>query len=173
MTLGPDTLAAGAGLAAFSGAMIWAGIGDVRTFIISNKLNILIAAGFLVFALPMGLGLGDLAAHIGVGLLTTIIALAMFLLGIYGGGDAKLTGAAALWLGPAAMTPFILYTVLAGGVLVVCLIIGRLLARRLGLPKRPRWARRLLRKSSAVPYGVALGIGAILATPYAVWFPSI
>lgn len=173
MTLGLETFAAGLGLATFSGAMVWAGIGDVRTFLITNKLNMLIAAGFLVFALPMGMGLSDFAAHIGVGLLTTIIALGMFLIGVYGGGDAKLTGAAALWLGPAAMMPFILYTAIAGGVLVLVLMISRHLARRFGLPKRPKWARRLLRKSSAVPYGVALGIGAILATPYSVWFPSI
>ena len=173
MTLGLETLVAGAGLVAFSGAMVWAGIGDVRTFLITNKLNMLIAAGFLVFALPMGLGLGEFAAHIGVGLLTTMITLGMFLVGIYGGGDAKLTGAAALWLGPAAMVPFILYTSIAGGILVVCLILGRRLARHYGLPRNPRWARRLLRKSTAVPYGVALGIGAILATPYAVWFPNV
>jgi prepilin peptidase CpaA len=120
----------------------------------------------------MGLGWNDLAAHIGIGLLTTIIALAMFLVGVYGGGDAKLTGAAALWLGPTAMMPFILYTAIAGGALVVTLIIGRQLARHFGLPKKPRWARRLLRKSSAVPYGVALGVGAILATPYTLWFPN-
>lgn len=173
MTLGPDTVAAGAGLIAFSGAMIWAAIGDVRTFLITNKLNMMIAAGFLVFAMPMGLGLNDLAAHIGIGLLTTTIALAMFLVGVYGGGDAKLTGAAALWLGPTAMMPFILYTAIAGGILVVLLIASRHLARRYGLPRNPRWARRLLRKSSAVPYGVALGVGAILATPYTLWFPNI
>jgi prepilin peptidase CpaA len=173
MTFAPDSLAAGAGLIAFSGAMIWAAIGDVRTFLITNKLNMLIAAGFLVFALPMGLGLNDVAAHIGIGFLTTLIALAMFLVGVYGGGDAKLTGAAALWLGPAAMMPFILYTAIAGGALVICLILGRRLARQFGLPKGPRWARRLLRKSAAVPYGVALGIGAILATPYTLWFPNI
>jgi len=172
MTVGPETFAAAAGLVAFSGAMIWAGIGDVRTFLITNKLNTLIAAGFLVFALPMGLGVNELAAHVGVGLVTTIIAMGMFLIGVYGGGDAKLTGAAALWLGPAAMMPFILYTSIAGGVLVLFLILGRRLAKRFGLPKSPRWARRLLRKSAAVPYGVALGIGAILATPYTVWFPS-
>lgn len=173
MTIGLETLAAGAGLIAFSAAMIWAAIGDVRTFLITNKLNMLIAAGFLAFALPMGLGLNEFAAHIGIGLLTTVIALGMFLIGVYGGGDAKLTGAAALWLGPAAMMPFILYTAIAGGVLVICLILGRHIAKRFGLPRQPRWARRLLRKSAAVPYGVALGIGAILATPYTLWFPTI
>lgn len=172
MTFTPDSFIAGAGLVAFCGAMIWAGIGDVRTFLITNKLNMLIAGSFLVLALPMGLDLNELAAHIGIGLVTTLIGLAMFLVGVYGGGDAKLTGAAALWLGPAAMMPFILYTAIAGGVLVIVLMLGRQLARYFGLPKNPRWARRLLRKSAAVPYGVALGIGAILATPYTVWFPG-
>ena len=45
------------------------------------------------------------------------------------------------------------------------------MARKYGLPKSPKWARRLLRKRSAVPYGVALGIGALIAAPQAAWFP--
>lgn len=173
MLIGPDSFSAYLGLTAFSGAMIWAAIGDVRTFTITNKLNLTIAVGFLIFALPMGLSLQDIAAHVGVGAVTLMITITMFLIGIFGGGDAKMMGAAALWLGPAAMQPFILYTAFSGGGLVVILLVSRYLARRFGLPKQPRWLRRLLRQRSAVPYGVALGLGAILATPHTGWFPTL
>ena len=153
------------GLVVFASLMIWAAIGDVRTFTITNKLNLTIAALFLILALPMGLAWSAIFDHL------SVIAIAMFYIGIYGGGDAKMTGAIALWLGAAPMLSFIFFTALAGGVLGLSLIIGRHMARKYGLPKSPKWARRLLRKRSAVPYGVALGIGALIAAPQAAWFP--
>jgi prepilin peptidase CpaA len=160
------------GLLVFVGLMIWAGVGDVRTFMITNKLNLVIAASFLVFCIPMGLGWVDIWSHLKVGAITIVITLTMFLIGIFGGGDAKLTGAIALWLGPTAMLPFLTYTVFAGGALSIVLIIGRQFAKHYGLPKSPKWARRNLRRKAGAPYGVALGIGAILAAPAALWFPS-
>ena len=159
------------GLLCFAGFMLWAAIGDVRSFTITNKLNLIIAGTFLLFALPMGLAWPAIVDHLKVGLIATAIALAMFYIGIFGGGDAKMTGAIGLWLGSGPMLPFVFYTALAGGVLGVALIIGRRLAKQYGLPKSPKWARRILRKRSAVPYGVALGIGALVAAPQAVWFP--
>lgn len=173
MMFGPDSLSSYAGLIAFCGAMIWAAIGDVRTFTITNKLNLTIAAGFLLMALPMGMSWPDIGAHLAVGGVTLVITITMFMLGVFGGGDAKMAGAVALWLGPSAMTSFILFTAFSGGGLVIVLILSRFLARKFGLPRRPKWARRLLRRQSAVPYGVAIGLGAILATPHAVWFPSL
>jgi prepilin peptidase CpaA len=160
------------GLLVFAGLMVWAAIGDVRSFTITNKLNLVIAGSFLVLALPMGMAWPQILDHVKVGLITIVITIMMFLIGIYGGGDAKMTGAVALWLGPSAMFPFIFYTALAGGVLVIILIISRTIAKKYGLPKSPKWARRMLRKRSAVPYGVALGAGALIAVPQTLWFPA-
>ncbi len=159
------------GLVTFGVFMVWAGIGDVRSFTITNKLNIAIATAFVALALPMGLGLDAMFDHVKIGLIATIIAMVMFYVGIFGGGDAKMAGAIALWLGSAPIIPFVFYTALAGGALGIVLIVGRRLAKQYGLPKSPKWARRILRKRSAVPYGVALGIGALMAVPQAVWFP--
>jgi prepilin peptidase CpaA len=160
------------GLLVFGGLMVWAAIGDVRSFTITNKLNLGIAAAFLLLAIPMGMGWPEIFGHLKVGLITIVITISMFLIGIFGGGDAKMTGAVALWLGPTAMFPFIFYTAISGGILVLVLIISRQAAKKLGLPRSPKWARRLLRKRSGVPYGVALGIGALVAVPQAVWFPG-
>jgi prepilin peptidase CpaA len=171
MSFDLSTYMAPVALCVFAGAMIWAAIGDVRSFIITNKLNLAIAGLFLVLALPAGLSLTNFGWHIGVGVLAFVVSIGLFAIGVYGGGDAKLTGAAALWLGPTAMMPFLLYTALSGGLLVVVLMIGRALAKRFGLPRGPKWARRMLRKQSAVPYGVALCVGALLAVPNAAWFP--
>jgi prepilin peptidase CpaA len=169
---GTSYLVPSLGLLAFSGAMIWAGMTDVRSFTITNRTNLTIAISFFALSLPMGMQMGEFAGHFYVGLITFSIAILLFFLGIFGGGDAKLMGAAALWLGPAAIQPFVFYTALSGGLLALVLWAGRKVSAKLGLPKQPRWARRLLRKQSAVPYGVALAIGAISATPYTTWFPS-
>jgi prepilin peptidase CpaA len=166
------TLISLCGLLVFAGLMVWAAVGDVRSFKITNRLNLAIAATFIILAIPMGMAWPVIIEHLKVGVITIVITLAMFFVGIYGGGDAKMTGAVALWLGPAAMYPFIFYTALSGGVLVLVLIIARRLAKNYGLPRSPRWARRMLRKHSAVPYGVALGLGALMAVPQAAWFPA-
>jgi prepilin peptidase CpaA len=173
MNMSPTLMMGLVGLLCFSGFMIWAAIGDVRSFRITNKLNLLIAGSFLVLAVPMGLAWPAIFDHLKVGFIACAIAMAMFYIGIFGGGDAKMTGAIALWLGGSPMMPFIFYTALVGGLLAVTLIIGRKLANRFGLPKSPKWARRILRKRSAVPYGVALGIGALIAVPNATWFPHL
>jgi prepilin peptidase CpaA len=172
MSLPLPTIISLFGLLVFGGFMVWAAVGDVRSFTITNKLNAAIATAFLLFAIPMGMAWPEIVEHLKVGLITIAITLSMFFVGIYGGGDAKMTGAVALWLGPAAMIPFIYYTALSGGVLVVILIVARRIAKNYGLPKSPKWARRMLRKRSAVPYGVALGVGALIAAPQAVWFPA-
>jgi prepilin peptidase CpaA len=159
-------------LIVFVGLLVWAGVGDVRAFRIPNQLNLIIAGTFLVLCVPMGMGWGNILGHLKVGLITIVITMAMFLGGLFGGGDAKMTGAVALWLGPAAIYPFIVYAAFAGGVLCLVLIVGRMIAKRYGLPKSPKWARRNLRRRAGAPYGVALAAGAILAAPMAVWFPS-
>jgi prepilin peptidase CpaA len=161
------------GLLTFAGLMVWAAIGDVRSFTITNKLNLTIAACFIVLAIPMGIAWPAFFDHVKIGIIAAVIAIIMFYIGIFGGGDAKMIGAIALWLGSAPMISFVFYTSLAGGVLGVSLLLGRRLARQYGLPKSPKWARRMLRKQSSVPYGVALAIGALMASPQAVWFPNI
>jgi prepilin peptidase CpaA len=172
MTTPLPTIVCLLGLLVFAAAMAWAAIGDVRSFRITNKLNLAIAAAFLLFCIPMGMGWVDIMSHVKVAAITLTITLSMFYIGVFGGGDAKMAGAVALWLGPAPMIPFVYFTAISGGVLVLILLVSRRLARHFGLPSSPKWARRILRKHSAVPYGVALGIGALIAVPKAVWFPE-
>jgi prepilin peptidase CpaA len=165
-------VAACVALSVFAGLLVTAAVGDVRRFIISNRLNLAIGAAFLALALPMGLGLGAFAAHLGVGVAAFLVCMTAFAFGVFGGGDAKLASAVALWLGPAGIAPFLVYTALSGGVLAIVLIMGRQIARRFGLPRGPRWIRRILRRRAGVPYGVALCAGALMAVPAAVWFPG-
>lgn len=157
----------------YCGFLIWAAIGDIRSFTITNRLNIAFFFGFLVLAFPLGLNIKEIGIHIIIAGIAFIIGFLLFAAGLFGGGDAKLIAATAVWLGPAPMMAYATTTALAGGVLALLLIIARLLAKKFGLPKQPKWLRRMLRKTNHVPYGVALCVGGLLAIPQADWFLAI
>jgi prepilin peptidase CpaA len=75
-----------------------------------------------------------------------------FHLSLIGGGDVKLLAAGALWLGAAAVWPYLFVTALAGGALAVVFLVREALARA------PRQNR------ASLPYGVAIAAGGILVT---------
>ena len=160
------------GLAVFSGYLAAAAIGDVQHFIIKDRLNLFGFVAFVVLALPMGLSLGEWGTHMAVGFAVAALAIGAFALGAFGGGDAKMIAAMGFWLGPPALLTFFIVTTLAGGVLSLVLLTGRFAARKLGLPRRPRWLRKIMRRSAGVPYGVALAVGGLVAAPLTAWYPQ-
>ena len=115
-------------------------------------------------ALLAGLPLQVFVVCAGTGLAALAVGIALFALRVMGGGDAKLAAACLLWLGPAALPSFMLWTALAGGALAVSL----LLARRAPAPfaaRGPHWVGRLLSRDADVPYGIAIAVGALVAFP--------
>ncbi len=151
-------------LLAFPAAVIAAAITDATSYIIPNRLSAILALAFVPAALAAGLSPIHFAICAGVGVAALAAGIALFALRIMGGGDAKLTAACLLWLGPAALVPFLLWTAVAGG----CLAVSLLFARRLPAPVTaagPRWIGRLLQPGGDVPYGVAIAVGALVAFP--------
>jgi prepilin peptidase CpaA len=120
--------------------------------------------------LPLGLallGLARIAVELADGggiaapALDLAAAAAIFLAGavafrfrLLGGGDVKLIAAAALWLGAAALGPFLLVTALAGGALALGFLVWRLIGRG---------------GASGLPYGIAIAAGGILVSAGATW----
>ena len=128
--------------------LLVAAVIDVRTFTISNRLNLTVALlaplYWLSIALPWWPGAAiQLGAGAGVFLL---LALA-FYAGMMGGGDVKLAAALALWFSPLSTVKFLLIMSLAGGVLTLGYLAFHRLHRREGKPE--------------IPYGVAIAIGGI------------
>jgi prepilin peptidase CpaA len=162
-----------AAILTYSGFLIVAAIGDAKSFTITNRLNIAFAVSFLVFSLPLGLGIKEIGIHLLVAVIAFGVGFLLFAAGLFGGGDAKLLAATAIWLGPAPMLSYGVNTALAGGLLAILLIVARFIASKFGLPKKPKWLRRMMRKTNHVPYGIALCIGGLLALPRASWFESI
>ena len=150
--------------AAFPLGVLWAALRDATTLTIPNRLTIALAVAFAPAALAAGLSPVDWGVALGVGAAALVLGMIMFALGWVGGGDAKLFAACGLWIGASAAGSFLLWTGLAGGALAVLLLLGRnLSAYYPGVG--PGWARRLLTRGEAVPYGVAIAAGALAAFP--------
>jgi len=86
----------------------------------------------------------------------------LFAANIIGGGDAKLLAAVSIWTGMTAFMPFILWTVIAGGVMALMLLTARQL---IPIGTYPAFVDHLLKKQNGIPYGVAIMIGALMAIP--------
>ncbi|MHA6287509.1 A24 family peptidase [Maricaulis sp. CAU 1757] len=156
----------------FAGLVLFAAWCDAVSFTIPNWLSGAVALAFLPAALVAGLGWGEAGNHLLGGGVALLIGFALFAPGWIGGGDAKLFAAAALWMGWPDMYQFLMATVLAGGVLVLALIV-----LRRGLAWVPQVAGRLdgsaLAKDAPVPYGIAIAAGALWSIPGSLVFASI
>lgn len=155
-------------LLVFPLAMVMAGIMDLLTFTIPNRISLALVAGFLAAAFLAGLPSMVLLTHAGAGLLVLAAGFAMFARGWIGGGDAKLMAAAALWLGFESLPAFLFHTALLGGAMAMLLLTYR---RYVPLPwlTRQAWAMRLHDRSQGIPYGVALAGAGLLVYPSTFW----
>ena len=144
------------GLAAL---LVVAAVVDVRTFIISNRLNAVIALMAPLYWLSIGLPLWpNVAVHLAAATGVFILLAGAFYAGMMGGGDVKLAAALALWFSPQSTIKFLVFMSLAGGVLTLVVLAWHRAKRREGKPE--------------IPYGVAIAfgglavLGQILAQPF-------
>lgn len=137
---------------------------DARTLRIPNWVSLALMMAFLPAAVIAGIGLEAIAWHLGAGVLVLTIGIVLFALNIFGGGDAKLMAACALWVGWNDLLIFVLAVLLVGGVLSLMVV---LLRKGLGiLPDGlVKSAEGLFTPNKAVPYGIAIALGAIIVLP--------
>lgn len=145
----------------FPVAMAIAASSDLLTMRISNKLVLVLTAGFFVLAVAINLPLQQFAMHVLCALIVLAVAFGLFALRLIGGGDAKLAAATTLWLGFGMTLPYLAYTALFGGVLTIAILLMR------GLPLSPvlarmGWLARLHNKRSGIPYGIAMAVAGIM-----------
>jgi len=156
-------------LAVFPALVIMGALSDVATMTIPNRISLALIVLFFPAAFLAGMPFAQVAACVGVGLVGLAVGMVMFALRWIGGGDAKMTAAAAMWLGVAAAPHFLLWTGVAGGLFAVFLLMarahGQLIAGR-----APRWVGRLLEPKGDIPYGVAICAGALMAFPHSGMF---
>ncbi len=146
--------------------VIYAMITDYRWLHIPNLLSIVLALGFIPYALIAGPAVPFLA-HIGVAALVFLVLFACFAFGWLGGGDVKLAGAIMLWAGPTHGVEFVVLFALFGGLFALFLLGLRqaLLAFPVietvpVLGKISGWARQGL-----CPYALPIGASALCVAP--------
>jgi prepilin peptidase CpaA len=105
-----------------------------------------------------------LGLHLLGGTVALAAGITLFAAGWIGGGDAKFFAVACLWLGLGAMLNYAFFVCTIGGVLAVLILAIR------RIPLSPRltawpWVHRLLESKAGIPYGVALGLGALRVLP--------
>ena len=139
-------------LLALAVILIVAAVIDVRTFTISNKLNLAVALLAPLYWWSVHQPLWpDIAIQVAIALAVFVLFAIAFYAGMMGGGDVKLAAALALWFSPQSTIKFLVLTSLAGGVLTLGILAWHKAKRREGRPE--------------IPYGVAIAFGglAILA----------
>ena len=145
MTNGAFTEMLLAGLAAI---LLFAAVVDVRTYTISNGLNLTVACLAPVYWLSIALPVWpDAGIQLATGAGVFALLAAAFYAGMMGGGDVKLAAALALWFSPASTLKFLVLMSLAGGVLTLAVMALHRLKRCEGRPE--------------IPYGVAIAFGGL------------
>lgn len=164
-------------LSIFPMALLAAAISDVKRYIIPNWTSLLLIAGFLLASLTAALtgrfGLGDFAAQLGMGAGFFALGFTLWACGVWGGGDAKLFAATALWFDPGSAAALVQYVLLIGGGMgVLALVVFRC---RFALASvAPVLATIDLEKYAKIaPYGVAIAAGALLALPQSALFQAL
>jgi prepilin peptidase CpaA len=153
----------------FPAMMAFAAASDLFTMTISNRVSLILVAGFLVLALLTGMSWQVLGLHLAAGILVLAICFVCFALGWMGGGDAKLAASTALWLGWTQLLDYAVYASLFGGILTIALIALR------GVPVHPPfllregWYARMTDARTGIPYGIALAAAGLLLYPQSFW----
>lgn len=152
----------------FPAMMAFAASSDLFTMTITNRVSLILVAGFVVLALLTGTGAVEIALHFAAGAVVLIVAFALFSCGWVGGGDAKLAAATVLWFGFAHLLDYLLYASIFGGAMSLLLVWFRMLPLPLVLARR-EWIERLHQRGGGVPYGIALAAAALIIYPHTQW----
>ena len=128
--------------------LVWIAIVDVRTYTISDRLNIAIALMAPLYWWSAGVAFWpDAALRIATGLLVFILFAGAFYAGAMGGGDVKLAGALGLWFAPQVTLFLIVIMSIAGGLLTIIVLSIHRARKAEGRPE--------------VPYGVAIAFAGL------------
>lgn len=151
-------------LAIFAATMLTAVYKDVTTMTIPNWASLLVLAGFFMAIPFVWQGWANFGEHLTVGATMFALGFAMFAVGAFGGGDAKLMAATSFWWMWPDLVLYVFYTTLAGGALSIFMLVGRnfIPASVLTHP----WLYNLMGKDNKkMPYGLALAFGALVTLP--------
>jgi prepilin peptidase CpaA len=135
-------------LALLATLLLVAAVTDIRSRIISNRLNAAIALLAVPWWFALGLSGYGILSQIGLAAAVLVVFAICFALGMMGGGDVKLLAALGLWLPVAKMLVMLEIMALGGGLLTIGMVIAHKLRNAPGKPE--------------IPYGVAIVAAGLL-----------
>jgi len=140
--------------------------GDLKTMRIPNIYAVIVTIAFFVAFTADYFGDGDafssLVNHFAAFVLLFIITLILFVMRVFGGGDAKIMPVYALWLGMGGLISFLFYTALIGFFLALfALAVQR--KKPFKSPQEGSWLYKLQAGDGRIPYGVAIAGGVLAA----------
>ena len=156
----------------FPALMSFAASSDLITMTISNRVSLILIAGFFVLAVMVGMPPTAIGMHVAASAAVLVVSFLFFARGWIGGGDAKLAAATALWFGFEYLYDYLLWASLLGGVLTLAIIRFRALPLPDALAKQV-WIARLHQENAGVPYGIALAAAAMFIYPYTAWMKML
>ncbi len=152
-------------LVVFPFCMVYAVVSDTMSMTIANRVPLLLLGTFLIVAPFTGLGWAEIGMHLAAGGFLLLVTFALFALGGMGGGDAKLIAATAVWMGLGfPLMQYLLVSAFVGGTLTLAILAFRSTALSHVVGQNV-FLRNFTQDAGGVPYGIALGIGGLLAYP--------
>jgi prepilin peptidase CpaA len=149
---------------AFLLGMLVAALRDFRAWSLPNWLSISVAVGYFAWAWASAVGWPSVGWSVAAGALVLGVGFLLYVLNMWGPGDAKLAAAIALWIGlNFDLLRFFLVTSLAGGVVAIAALA---IHAATGAPQLPpgdsgaEAARRNPLKAKA-RYGIAIAVGGV------------
>ncbi len=149
----------------FPALMIYCAMNDLVSMTIPNLVSIIAVCAFPPLALIAGMDAAAIGMHLLCGLAVLAVTFTLFAFNVFGGGDAKMTAAAAVWLGFDQILQFSLGAAALGGFLTLALLGARAYPWPTVVMRFP-WIARLTNEKEGIPYGVALGAAALLMYPH-------
>lgn len=144
---------------------------DFKGMTIPNLYSGLIVASFVPaylavqFFAPESAYFSNWISHLGSLVLIFAITYALFAVKAFGGGDAKLCSAYALWVGVGGLAPFLFFMGMTGGLLgLLTLALGK--HKPVKAPPKDSWVEKAQNGAKEVPYGIAITLGAFAAFFY-------
>jgi len=150
--------------AIFVALVAWAIYSDMNRLTIPNWITMALIANFYAYAMIVANDV-PIWEHSILAFTVFVAGVALFLLNWFGGGDVKFLAAVVLWAGPTGVVPLLLIMSLAGLVLGIAILCARAVLAKLPSPKVlqnliPGWV-----SSGPCPYGVAIGLAALIVVP--------
>ncbi len=149
----------------FPFCMLFAGISDALSMTIANRVSLILVATFVVVAPLTGMNWPDFGMHLAAGAAVLAVTFGLFALGGMGGGDAKLLAATSVWMGfGICLVEYLVFAALLGGLLTVAILLYRK-STLAAFTRHNPVLRHFADETVGVPYGIALGLGGLLAYP--------